>query len=67
MRWPWSKRIEDAEAQALGAAMDHAQSIQRRMKTEENRAEAVEVTRELRKELRRNGWTDMLQQAWGGR
>ncbi|OZE39114.1 hypothetical protein CH278_02195 [Rhodococcus sp. 05-2254-5] len=66
MRLPWSKRIEEAEAQALGAAMDHAQSVERRMQSEKTREEAVEVTEVLWKELRRNGWTEMLQQSMRG-
>ncbi|OZC62157.1 hypothetical protein CH267_01030 [Rhodococcus sp. 06-621-2] len=67
MRWPWTARLEDAQAQAKEAAEVHAHSVERRIKSEHERAEAVEVTDVLWKELRRNGWTEMLQQAWGGR
>lgn len=73
MRWPWSNAVEeaqreadDARKQALGAAESHAHSVQRRIESEHVKEEAVEVTTVLWEDLRRNGWTEMLRQAWGG-
>ena len=73
MRWPWSSAVEeaqreadDARKQALGAAESHAHSVQRRIESEHVKEEAVEVTTVLWEDLRRNGWTEMLRQAWGG-
>ncbi|ORI13416.1 hypothetical protein BJI47_22490 [Rhodococcus sp. 1168] len=66
MRWPWSKDIEDAQAEAKTAAEDHAHSVKRRIESEAQSSEAVEVSNVLWQELQRNGWTEMLQQAWGG-
>lgn len=66
MRWPWSKDIEAARAQAREAAEEHAHSVVRRLETEHEHSEAVQVTDVLWAELSRNGWTEMLRQAWGG-
>ncbi|MGR6028950.1 DUF7620 family protein [Rhodococcus erythropolis] len=73
MRWPWSSAVEeaqreadDARKQAIGAAESHAHSVQRRIESEHVKEEAVEVTTVLWEDLRRNGWTEMLRQAWGG-
>lgn len=77
MRWPWSNAVEEARReaqreadearkQAIGAAESHAHSMQRRIDSEHEKDEAVEVTTVLWEDLRRNGWTELLRQAWGG-
>lgn len=77
MRWPWSNAVEEAQReaqreadearkQAIGSAEGHAHSVQRRIDSEQVKEEAVEVTTVLWEDLRRNGWTELLRQAWGG-
>lgn len=66
VRWPWSKEVAAARQEARQALESHAHSEQRRIDTETIREEALEVTKVQWEELRRNGWTEMLQQAWGG-
>lgn len=66
MRWPWSREVDAARAQALAASEGHAQAVQQRMATEQQNVEALEVTELLRDQLRRNGWTELLRQSWGG-
>lgn len=66
MKWPWSKEIAAARVETKQAAESHAHSVQRRMQSERQESEAVEVTDALWEELRLNGWTEKLQRAWGG-
>ncbi|WP_054246374.1 DUF7620 family protein [Rhodococcus opacus] len=66
MRWPWSKALDDAHAEARAAAEEHAYSVQRRIDTERASRKASGVAKVLRAELERNGYTDLLQQAMGG-
>lgn len=66
MKWPWSKEVEHAQEQAKEAAEGHAHSIQLRQEVEAEREKAVQVNRVLRRELERNGFTDLMLEAWGG-
>lgn len=73
MRWlfggkaPWVKEVAVAKSQAEKAREEHAYSVKKRLESEVESNEAVDVANVLWEELRRNGWTEMLQQAWGGR
>lgn len=66
MRWPWSKEVDAARAEAKSALESHAHSVKRSLDTEDVSREALQVTAVQWEELRRNGWTEMLQRAWGG-
>lgn len=67
IRWPWAREVDAARVGAREALESHAHSEKRRIDTETIREEALEVTEMQWKELRRNGWTEMLQQAWGNK
>lgn len=59
MKWPWSKRAEVLEQLA---------ETEKRQKVAEALAEhSVKVTQALRREIEKNGFTELLQQAMGGR
>lgn len=64
---PWSREVAEAKSEAVRAREEHAYSVKQRLESERERHEAVDVANVLWDELRRNGWTEMLQQAWGGR
>ncbi|EOM77892.1 hypothetical protein DW322_08900 [Rhodococcus rhodnii] len=66
MRWPWSKDVTAARRQAEIAAEVHAHSVKLRIESECERREAKQVATNWRRELERNGWTEMLIEAWGG-
>lgn len=66
MKWPWSKDVDHARRQALEAAEQHAHAEQQRLVVEVQSEEAKKVARVLRRELERNGYTELLRQAWGG-
>lgn len=66
MRWPWSKELDKARSEARGAAEEHAYSTQHRIEAEQEKRAATRVTRQLRHELDRNGWTELLQESMGG-
>ncbi len=65
-RWPWAKEVAAARQEARQALESCAHSEKRRIDTDSIRKEALEVAQEQWDELRRNGWTELLQQAWGG-
>lgn len=70
MIWPWQKhrrdevdarrRADDAEKRALAAT-------RRRELAERQALVAQQVTKNLREQIEKNGWTELLQAAWGGR
>lgn len=66
MRWPWTRRLEEAREQAVQATEATAQAA---VYAEEVKLELQEAKRAagvLRRELEQNGWTELLRQAWGG-
>lgn len=67
MRWPWSTQVDAAREEAKHALEGQAHSERRRRESEEIGREAVQVTNVQWAELHRNGWTELLQEAWGGR
>ncbi|WP_213573265.1 hypothetical protein [Rhodococcus sp. USK13] len=66
MRWPWSKDVDAAQAEARAAVEEHAYAVDRRIETERKSTTETRVARVVRAELERNGYTELLQQAWGG-
>lgn len=66
MRWPWSKELDEARSQAREAAEEYAYSTQHRIDAEQEKQAATKVTRALRHQLDRNGWTELLQKSMGG-
>ncbi|OMB90771.1 hypothetical protein A5746_20945 [Mycolicibacterium conceptionense] len=70
MMWPWQRH----RAQVLQARNDRDDAARRANAAEvqRNAAERLaeqsqRVTARLRNEVEKNGWTEMLQHAWGGR
>ncbi|OBK00052.1 hypothetical protein A5741_25240 [Mycolicibacterium conceptionense] len=68
--WPWQRH----RAQVLQARNDRDDAARRANAAEvqRNAAERLaeqsqRVTARLRNEVEKNGWTEMLQHAWGGR
>lgn len=68
--WPWKQqRAEAAEArrQAEDAGQQANAAEARRLASERLAAHSHNVTAALRREIDKNGWTELLQHAWGGR
>lgn len=74
MRWPKKFRGADEQRERQqDAAHEWAQAVERRRRAEEQASEVDERAREAqavarvaRNDLERNGFTELLQQAWGG-
>ncbi|MFC9555586.1 hypothetical protein ACFTWF_32645 [Rhodococcus sp. NPDC056960] len=66
MRWPWSRDVAAAQAEARAAVEEHAYAMKRRIETERKSTTESRVAKVVRAELERNGYTDLLQQAMGG-
>lgn len=77
MKWPWQVTRRDVEEANQAAAeavrrakaadrQDHAADL-RREASEQLRAQSLTVTARLRRETEKNGWTELLQHAMGGR
>jgi hypothetical protein len=68
--WPWQRHRQEVEA-----ASEEAASAERMNEVAEMRLGAVrrqaershESTKQLQVQLNKNGWTDLLQTAWGRR
>lgn len=60
VKWPWATRVADAVQQ-------EAQAEDRRRSADQLVEQSRWVSASLRHELAKNGWTDLLQQAMGGR
>lgn len=70
MSWPWRKHradVEEAQRREQVADLQKKIAASRREAAEDQAAHAETVSRKLRDELDRNGWTDLLQEAWKGR
>ncbi len=68
--WPWQRH----RAQVMRARNDRDDAARRANAAEVQRnaaerlaAQSQRVTARLRSEVDKNGWTEMLQHAWGGR
>ena len=70
MSWPWQRhrrdqldaqhRVDAAERRALAAS-------RRKALAKKQAAQSRQVTTNLRKQIEKNGWTELLENAWGGR
>lgn len=58
--------MDAARAESIAAAEEHAYAVDRRIETERKSTTESRVARVVRAELERNGYTELLQQAWGG-
>lgn len=70
MMWPWERhRLERAEAKAaVEQAARLARETERRCREAEREAVvAAESSAKVRHQIEINGWTELLQTAWGGR
>ncbi|MHC9292053.1 DUF7620 family protein [Mycobacterium sp. LTG2003] len=77
MKWPWQVTRRDVEEanQAAAEAVRRAKAADRqdqaaefrRKASEQLRAQSLSVTARLRRETEKNGWTELLQHAMGGR
>ena len=74
--WPWERREEVADVlgqkqaasqQVIDAKAEEAAAHQRLQAAAQLVAHSRGVTDELDTEIRKNGWTELLQQAWKGR
>lgn len=67
---PWVRNRGDVEEAARERAeaeqVKYAKQEQRRA-AELQAAMSQSITNHLRREIERNGWTELLQRAWGGR
>lgn len=59
MGWPWRRVAEDERRLA--------ETEERRKAAEQLVQKSRQITAELRREVRRNHFTELLQEAWGGR
>lgn len=59
MKWPWSRRAE--------VELQLAETEKRRRVAEQLAEHSVKVSQALRREIEKNGFTELLQQAMGGR
>ena len=68
--WPWQKHRAEVEQarndREDAAARAEAAEVQRRA-AERLAAQSHTVTARLRREIDKNGFTELLQHAWGGR
>ena len=60
------QRRAAAEAEASEARRMREEAAQDRLAAEMESRQASERARRLRRELERNGWTDLLRESWGG-
>ena len=75
--WPWQRHRRAAEAvhRDVREAQQHKQDAEQHKQAAEWHQQAAElqaahartVTSQLRREIDKNGWTELLQHAWGGR
>ena len=70
MKWPWTRNRDDvveANRRANLAAKQAELAVARREAAEALAARTQAVSSALRREVDRNGWTELLQAAWGGK
>lgn len=60
------RQVEKAREEARRMAEEHAYTVRQRMDAEKISHETKKDTNLLWDEFRRNGWTDMLLEGWGG-
>lgn len=70
MRLPWQRHREEAEAaavEAAGAERKNEVAERRRLAVHRQAEQAEHSTKVLQAQLDLNGWTELLQAAWGRR
>lgn len=71
MMWrPWTRYRRAAEAARADAAKAEAEkriAAQRKQAAQRQDIISGSVSAALRREIDKNGWTELLQHAWGGR
>lgn len=68
--WPWVRyrhAAESAAADAAAATREREAAVARRQAAEHQAARSRAISADLRREIDKNGWTELLQKAWGGR
>lgn len=63
----WRRAAEDARQDAESARAELHAAQERRQVANSQAFVSSAVTARLRREIERNGWTELLQHAWGGR
>ncbi len=58
--WPWSRRVAEAQRQL-------AEAEERNRNAERLAQQSRKISAQLRHEVRKNGFTELLQHAMGGR
>lgn len=68
MMWPWkTSEAEDTRLQEVDAEKKDQAAEARQREAERLAAQSRSVTHALRREIDKNGWTELLQAAWKGR
>lgn len=70
MMWPWKRQqlaIERVNREVAQAAAEKAAAERRREDARKQAVRSNAVTARLRREIEKNGFTELLQQAMGGR
>ena len=68
--WPWMRyrrAVESAAVEAQTAVLERRAAEQRRDDAQRQAARSKAISADLRREIDRNGWTELLQKAWGAR
>lgn len=63
----WRRATEAAQQDAESARAELQAAHGRREQANSQAFTSYAVTQRLRREIERNGWTELLQHAWGGR
>lgn len=69
MTWPWQRQrraVEHVRLEVEQARAEKTEAQKRREKAHELAVESSAVSARLRREIARNGFTELLQQAMGG-
>ncbi|WP_430408244.1 DUF7620 family protein [Gordonia amicalis] len=64
MRWPWQHEIDRARKEAEQARQAKEAAAVQLRDVESTINESLETVQRLRSHLERNGWTELLQEAW---
>lgn len=70
MMWPWQRQrlaVERVNREVAQAAKEKLEAQRRREAARKEAIRSVAVTARLRREIEKNGFTELLQQAMGGR
>lgn len=68
--WPWQRQrlaVEHVRQEVEQASAEKVEAQRRRAAAQQQAIKSNAVTARLRREIDRNGWTELLLQAMGGR